>query len=319
MDDELHLRSRDLDVVVTPEWGADIATVRDRHTDSQILYRTPWADSAHRGAWAPDSQQAWQAQYRGGWQLLCPNAGDAARVAGGTWGFHGEASLLRWQVTARTRSSAALSVRLSQAPVRIRRNVAVHGPLLRVTDTFVNESRGSVDMAVVHHPAFGAPLVSPGARIATGARTLSHHDEPHVRKPWTGSGLCTLPEQGATLAYLSDFDGHWASITREDGSLGVVLAWEGSALPHAWLWFEGRSTTALPWFGTEYVVAVEPASTIPATGVEKVSRDGGDLITLTGLSRISTTVDLAVHHDPRPVAGLRPDGTIIFQEKSNVL
>ncbi|PKW18850.1 DUF4432 family protein [Saccharopolyspora spinosa] len=322
MTTELELRNDHLAVQLTPDRGADITALTDARTGAQLLYRTPWADSAQPGPWAPESRQSWQALYQGGWQLLCPNAGDASNVAGGTWGFHGEACLLRWTVEESTSDSATLSVRLSQAPLRIRRQVVLDGSVLKVEDTFRNESPDPVSVAIVHHPAFGAPLVTPGARIASGAQKLTVDPtsgpvvEAGATLAWPVSELSTLPPGGpgqATLAYFGDFTEHWVSITSADGDLGVVMAWNGDVLPNAWLWFEGNATPGLPWYRTEYVFAAEPASTIPAGGVEQARANGGNLVEIAPRGSVSTAVCLAVHHDSRPVTGMDLTGRITFE------
>jgi hypothetical protein len=319
---ELVLQNDRLTVKLTPDRGADITALTDARTGAQLLYRTPWADSAQPGPWAPESRQSWQALYQGGWQLLCPNAGDASEVAGGTWGFHGEACLLRWAIDESTSDSAALSVRLSQAPLRIHRRVVLDAATLRVQDTFHNESPDPVSVAIVHHPAFGAPLVTPGTRIASGARKLvvDETSGPVVAAgaelAWPVAELSTLPPGGpgqATLGYFGDFTEHWVSITSADRGLGVAMAWNGDVLPNAWLWFEGNATPGLPWYRTEYVLAAEPASTIPAGGVERAKATGGNLVEIGPHGSVSTTVCLAVHHDPRPVTGVDLTGRITFE------
>ncbi|MEU5848382.1 DUF4432 family protein [Saccharopolyspora shandongensis] len=317
---DLELRNDHLAVRLTPDRGADITALTDARTGAQLLYRTPWADSAQPGPWAPESRQSWQALYQGGWQLVCPNAGDASNVAGGTWGFHGEACLLRWRVEESTSDSAVLSVRLSQAPLRIRRRVELAGPVLRVADEFHNESPDPVSVTIVHHPAFGAPLVTPGTRIAAGAQKLAIDPtsgmEPGATLSWPVPALSTLPPGGpgqAALAYFEDFTEHWVSITSADGDLGVAMAWNGDVLPNAWLWFEGRATPGLPWYRTEYVFAAEPASTIPAGGVEHARATGGNLVEIGPRESVATEVCLAVHHDPRPVTGMDLTGRITFE------
>lgn len=321
MSSPLSLRTDELEVQLDPDRGADILGVVDRQTGSQILYRTPWADSAQLGVWAPDSRQAWVAAYRGGWQLLCPNAGDASERKGGTWGFHGEACMLRWTVVESAPTEAQLSVRLSQAPLSIRRHVEVFGASLRVRDTVRNEGRVPVAVSVLEHVAFGAPLVGPGASLWSGARSLRAADRPwpglapYAEAAFAALAPMSLPEGGpgqAGLGFLTDFDDHWAAITSCDADLGVALAWNGETLPHAWLWLEGNATEGLPWYRSEYIVGIEPTSTIPATGVEAVEREGGNLIELAPGDETSSTVTLTVHHDRRPVTGMTLDGKMTF-------
>jgi len=131
------------------------------------------------------------------------------------------------------------------------------------------------------HPAFGAPFLEKGCMLAAGCRTVlaDNHQPGNLLSRWTehawpfvhaedGSQLDLRLLPGPTdgrsvLAYLSSFSSGWFALTNPRLRLGVALRWPLEVFPHAWLWQEAAATTTWPWYGRAYVVAVEPASTIP--------------------------------------------------------
>jgi hypothetical protein len=92
----LVLRSSSLIALVDPAHGAEILELVDSHTGSQLLGRPPYQPAApHAGDL---DEETWTAAYRGGWQLVAPNAGNACSVEGVRHGFHGAASNGSWTV-----------------------------------------------------------------------------------------------------------------------------------------------------------------------------------------------------------------------------
>jgi hypothetical protein len=261
-DATLVLRNEHLEVIVLPGKGADIYSVIDRQTGVDVLFRSPWGwrDPATVPS-TGDSQVDWLARYPGGWQLLVPNAGPEREHDGVRRGFHGEAALVGWTVEARTADSTELTVDLVTAPLRLRRNLALDGRALVVTDQIRNTSPAPVPVMCVQHAAFGAPFVDGRCRIDTSARTVitaAGYDE--VADIHVVPG----PEQRRSVfAGLTGFDDAWVSISSPAAGFGVRLNWDAGVLPHAWLWQEIHGVRGFPWFGRAYVVGVEPANVLP--------------------------------------------------------
>jgi hypothetical protein len=91
----------------------------------------------------------------------------------------------------------------------------------------------------------------------------------------------TRPPEGASLlACLADLGpAPWASLTRADG-LGVRVDWTADPWPLAWLWVETGGTTDPPWNGQARMIAIEPCTTWPATGLAAARAAGGAVLTL---------------------------------------
>ncbi len=298
----LRLRSDQVDVVLLPDKGCDVYQWVDRASGTDVLFKTPWGlpDRTPPG-WAADSQAAWLAAYPGGWQLLCPNGGTETDAPdGGRWGFHGEACLVSWQVDASSNDRAELSTRLFTAPLRLHRTLRLTGRTLTIEESVTNTSPDSLELMWSHHPAFGAPFLDDDCVIDTGARTIVADDEapgtvlaPGSKHTWphatdtTGAkvDLSKVPGPDGRLdhmAYLTDFDSGWFSITNPRLGIGVRLSWPLDVFPHAWFWQEVHSKPGFPWWREAYVAAIEPASTIPGQGLENARAKGGVPVRLAG-------------------------------------
>lgn len=311
----IELASDDIRVDIDPGRGADILALVDRRTGVDVLFRTPWRDRADaiRVGQAPsttDPTAGWLEGYRGGWQTLCPVAGDPAVVHGAPVSFHGEASIVPWTVDVTGADTARLHVDLFSVPLRIERVVAVDGPRLTVIDTLINLSSVDLRIDYVQHPAFGGPFLEGECVLDTGARMFVNdpaHDPLFAAGQVIAWPMATaldgsqvdlreVPARGERrelFGWLEDFAEPWASITNRDIGLTVRVEWDGEHLPYAWLWQELESTPTFPWYRRARAVAIEPAS-VPTGGVDRSS-----VVVVPASGRlpigISVTLD---HHTP---------------------
>ena len=156
-----------------------------------------------------------------------------------------------------------------------------------VAERVTNESDRPLEYMWVHHPAFGAPLVAPGARIVTSASTIladTSLDGPgNPLEPGTSYGwptvrardggrldLSVIPPAASgrlLLGYLGGFAEGTASIENDALDLACTLSWDLDVFPYAWLWQELGATEGPPWLGRAYTIAIEPATSFPATGL----------------------------------------------------
>ncbi|KAA1421797.1 hypothetical protein F0U44_05885 [Nocardioides humilatus] len=280
MSEFVTLRSAAVEVVVDPAGGADIVSLVHRATGTDVLFRTPWADHAQavrdgrKAATSYDPVAGPLERYRGGWQLLCPVAGAPRPIHGAPTTFHGEAMAATWTVVEADAATARLAVDLYTVPLRIDRDLALTGDRLTITDTLTNLSDVGLEIDYISHPAFGGAFLDGRVRIDTGARrytadpaTEGSFVAPGSTHSWPAAedtDLRDLPlpgERRMAFGWLSDFDGHWASITNLDLGVGVRLEWD-AALPYAWFWQELHHTEGFPWHRRARAFAIEPASTI---------------------------------------------------------
>jgi hypothetical protein len=325
----LTLTSDDAKVTLLPYKGADIYAFTDRRTGVDVLFKTPWGTRSP-GRWlrAASSMERWTESYAGGWQVLLPNGGTECTERGVTWGYHGEAALVPWQVRDATATRAVLETRLFTVPLYVHREFALDGPVLRLTETVTNESATGLEAMWVHHPAFGSPFLERGCLISAGCASVladdeapgtllapgSRHDWPHAA---TAAGdpvdLRVVPGPGeprAVLAYLRDFSSGYFAITNPRLRLGVGLRWPLDTFPDAWFWQEMASGEDWPWYRRAFVAAVEPASTIPGQGMSKARAKGHAGIWFAGGQTRQVVLEAVLFEADTAVAGIAEGGRV---------
>jgi hypothetical protein len=329
----LTLANPQLEVTILPDKGADIHSIVHRASGVDVLFKSPWGMRAP-GPWlrATTSMERWVEAYAGGWQLLLPNGGDECTERGATWGYHGEAALVPWTLLDHDATSATLETRLFSVPLRVERHFSLEGPVMRLREVVTNESNEELEVMWGHHPAFGAPFIEGGCILSAGCRTVVADDRepgtlmgPGTRHQWpivtTGAGeqvdLRRVPgpdEPRAVLAYLTDFDSGYFAITNPRLGLGVGLRWPVEVFDKAWLWQEVHSGSGWPWFKRAYVVAVEPASTIPGQGMANARAKGSTGARLAGLASREVVIEAVLFEGTGAVAGIDEGGAVRFTE-----
>jgi hypothetical protein len=121
-----------------------------------------------------DQTLDWLSEYRGGWQELFPNAGNACEVMGVPLPFHGEVSRAEWQwewISPGTHLRLHCPARL---PLVLQRDMRLgeNRPVLYLEERVGNEGPFEVPYIWGHHPAYGPPLAEAGARIDMPAGQL---------------------------------------------------------------------------------------------------------------------------------------------------
>lgn len=328
----LTLSNSHLEVTVLAGKGADIYSLVDLRTGIDVLWKTPWglrqpAMWEHTGS----SQERWLEAYPGGWQLLLPNGGDECKEQGATWGFHGEAALVRWDVAEVGQMSVTLETELLSAPLHLTRKLSLDGPVVRVHEVVRNLAPGDVEVMWSHHPAFGAPFIEKGCLLSAGCRSVLADDRepgtllaPASEHAWPVAqtkdgkqvdlGLLPGPEDHRTVfAYLSGFSSGWFAITNPRLRLGVGLRWPLEVFPSAWLWQEVHATSGWPWWGRAYVVAVEPASTFPGQGLANARAKGGRGVLLAGNSKMEAVIEAVIFEGTGAVSVIGESGKVAFK------
>jgi hypothetical protein len=254
----------------------------------------------------------WLSEYRGGWQLLVPNAGAACEVAGVPLPFHGEWSRTRVTVTGRDAHRVVMTAG-TRLPLTVQREVRVAtGPdRVLVHTTLTNEGGEAVRFIWGEHPAFS---VGPGDEVDFPSADLYVEDGVGVGQwPITSDGRdlgrLGAHDVGESLHYLVGFAQGWAAIRRPH--LGVALAWEVKDFPFAWMWREIGSS-AFPFYGRASILAIEPAASWPGAGLAAAIERGHALILEPGQRRSTTVAMIPFEPDRRSVVGASVDGDVQF-------
>ena len=292
-----------LAAIVLLDKGADIYALKYKPKGVDVLWKSPWGikEPARGFDSAFDSATAWLEAYAGGWQVLFPNGGDENVYKGAALGFHGEASMSAWDYEIISESEGALELkmqaRLSRSPFTIARWMSLEAgsPALRIRERITNHAGEAMDCMWSHHPAYGAPFLSERCVIDVGAASFVADDlyagfaNPLTRDqsyPWPLAGavdMSKVPGPGEArdiLAYFREFESGWYAITNQEMGLGVGLVWDESVFPYAWFWQELNASPGFPFYKCSYVMAIEPASSIPGQGLTSVMEKTGTHLTL---------------------------------------
>jgi len=302
---ELRLVTDDAIVVILPDKGSDIFELVDRRSGIDVLGKAPWGlRPAGSIPQSRSSVERWLHHCGGGWQLLLPDGGKDAIVAGVSVGFHGEARLIPRWIVETSDATARLEVELHQVPLAIDRCIALAGARLTVEETVQNLGDDPIEFMWSHPPGFGAPFIGPGVQIETGARTFI--TDPDITGSLLPAGhtvgwpvvvdgdirhdLSKVPAAPQHhFGYLCNFDRPFYRIT--NGALGLALEaeWDSTDHRYAWFWQGFDLSPGFSWHRRAYVMAIEPASTIPGHGFEHAVAEGRHVVALeAGESRIFT-------------------------------
>ena len=292
-----------LAAIVLLDKGADIYALEYKPKGVDVLWKSPWGikEPARGFDSAFDSATAWLEAYAGGWQALFPNGGDANVYKGAALGFHGEASMTAWDCEIVSQSERELEVnlqaRLSRSPYTIARAMRLEAgsPILHLRESITNHAGEAMDCMWSHHPAYGSPFLSEHCVIDVGASRFVADDRYtgfanplslDQRYEWPLAGAVDMskvpgPDEARDiLAYFQDFESGWYAITNTEMGLGIGLAWDESVFPYAWFWQELNASPGFPFYKCSYVMAIEPASSIPGQGLIAVMEKTGTHLTL---------------------------------------
>jgi galactose mutarotase-like enzyme len=286
----IELESGSLRAVVDPRRGGDIVFV-GRPGGPNVLFHDAWETplAAGRSTTYGSGTLDWLSHYRGGWQVMFPNAGAECLVDGLPHPVHGEVSSAPAEVVEASSSHLVLRS-ATRLPLHLERRIslAAERPALLVEERAQNDSDWTMSYAWGHHPAIAATA---GMRIDLPAGPL-HVDsgfddpaadlQPGAVGTWPEAalrdgGMAAMNQvpDGAVerVCYLPDRPAGWAAVRDPITGRGVGLAWDVEAFPHLWLW-EQMNGRRFPFFGRARLVGIEPVSCWPGDGLARAIERG---------------------------------------------
>ena len=337
----LRLENDLLSTTILLDKGADIYELTYKPSGIDVLWKSPWglkSPGLGPADYASNSETVWLEHYAGGWQELFPNGGDACLYKGVELSFHGEASMIPWHYeiieNSPVRVEVRLFARLRRSPFIIERWMMLEQgqPVLTLRGKVTNEAGEPMDYMWSHHPAFGAPFLSAACRVDVGTGVFQADDlYTGTHNPltvgqtyqWpyadTAQGRVDMsqvppPDQPRdTLAYLKDFESGWYAITNADLGFGVGLVWPREDFPYAWLWQEMNASPGFPFYKNCYVMAIEPATSIPGQGLNSVIEKTGAHRTLQPGESAESSLKAVFYDSAAGVTAIQPDGTVVMQ------
>lgn len=279
------LRSSDILVLLDENHGGEMVSLVDLGSGRQLLGTPPFAALAPLGG--DLDEVTWTDRYRGGWQTVTPNAGNACIVDGDRHGFHGRASNDPWEVSAATDQAATLT--WVGHGLAITRTIELDGDGVAVATTWT-ALEDEVAFVSVEHIAFGIELLAPSATIRFPGGTVYEISEtggpiapPSNAPTWPDALLLdgtheradavSLAEPSSRLLCVADVpEGRYEVVNDETGQ-GVRVTWDVAALPHLWLWREVRATGG-HWRSQAEILGLEPASVPHSLGLGRARAEG---------------------------------------------
>lgn len=323
-DGSITLADRGVEVHIDPQRGGEIRFL-GRPGGANLLFWSDWSTPvpASTGGGYGNDEQDWLSEWRGGWQELFPNAGAASCVLAARLPFHGEVSGLPWEVL--EHDSHTLVIRTAtRLPLTLTRTMRLggDGSSLLIEEVAQNESDIAVPVLRGHHPAFdavaGTRIDLPPCRTVVPADfDVAHADLKPGDGKWPMAAsrnggavdLSAVPRSPAErVVYLTDLDPAWYALRRPDGG-GIGLTWDRSVFPHAWMWTEIGGED-FPWYGRARVIAIEPASSWPNSGLA-AARERGQGHVIAPRAGLETWLTVALFDDDgRAVAAVDRLGTV---------
>jgi galactose mutarotase-like enzyme len=281
----IELESDSLRAVVDPGRGGDVLFV-GRPGGPNALSFEPWETPLPAGSSTTYGSGTldWLSHYRGGWQVMFPNAGGECVVDGVPHPVHGEVSSGPAEVVEVSSDHVVLRS-ATRLPLHIERRISLapDRPAFLVEGEVVNDSDLAFSYVWGHHPAIAA---SPGTRIDLPVGPV-HVDEafddpdadlaPGASGTWpqvasrTGGpvALDLIPDYAVErICYLPDRPAGWAAVREPASGRGVALAWDIRAFPHLWLW-QQMNGRRFPFYGRARLVGIEPVSCWPGDGLAR--------------------------------------------------
>jgi hypothetical protein len=298
------LESQHITVLVDPANGGTIRHIgRDSNPNSNVLAWYEWdiPRPLPLEYSEGESHKHWISRYRGGWQFLAPNAGDECVHKGRRHTFHGESSILPWEVTTIDDTLLIMELHIFDS-LHLKRTLSLHPslPILNCLTEIKNLSHAPQEIVVVEHVAFqGSSTIQVSAPDQSSWAFPKGYEEDSVEAMiWSESGnerpdlRSPIKNEFVRLAYLSRGSEGWVSIFDEKRAIGARLMWDAEKFPYLWYWQE-RFTPGFPFYGRAEITGLEPASCHPDEALLGASKSGRSTI-IPAKEKISFELDLEI-------------------------
>ena len=270
--------------VIDPAHGGEILDLIGSQ-GQRPLGRPPFSGSPRQSG---DLDEAtWTDRYRGGWQLVAPNAGMPSVVDGDEHGFHGGASTAQWSLVSQTSREVTLSV--ENHGLLFTRRYELSDSRLRV-ETSVDALDRPRPMVAVEHVVVGVQILDPQMHLDVSPGAAFEIEEPDGSLPLP-TDAPTYPDvllldgtveridswnidqtRSRTFA-VSNLPQGWAHARNVATGEGLRLTWDASVLPHMWVWHENRATGG-PWRHATELLGIEPAMVPHSIGIDGARQSG---------------------------------------------
>lgn len=325
-------------VTVLADKGTDVYELLYKPIDVDAMWRAPLGLRPRHSVivpreWAGGSFLDYS---YGGWFEMFPNAGYHFDLHGMPWGLHGEVSLQAWdaRIVRDDPEEIAMEfrVRTARTPFSLVKTLRLrYGiPALFFDETVTNEGDQPLDVSWGQHPVYGWPFVDDSSRLyLPPCRAVTYEEKlaPTTRlKPGQDTDWPYVETlEGETIdasripgpetrshdhIYLTGYEEGWYALTNENLGIGLALQFDPKLYSYLTFWQVYRGAFDYPWWGTTYNVAVEPQTSYPNHLPDQIK--AGNALHFDPGQTIDTSYLATFYRGTRPVVGVQPDATVLF-------
>jgi hypothetical protein len=313
-------------VTVLADKGTDVIEFLHKPTDTDFLWRSSLGlrgRDSYR-AMTPVPVGDFLDYYQGGWQEMFPWAGHASVHRGVNTGLHGEVCLAPWDYQVVTDSAEEVAVvftiRTRRAPFALTKMLSLqrNEPALHIRETATNESAQELKIVWGHHPAFGAPFLDescvvdlpPCSLKTSGPLDSTSRLVPHQEGAWpqaklSAGGVADISKIASPtartqdLAFLTGFKEGWYAVRNASRQVGIGFAWDAKVFSWLWFWQNYGGGPDYPWWGREYVAALEPVTSMATKFSDAI--ENGTAFKFAGNSSVTTELTVWAFEATQPV------------------
>lgn len=285
--DVLWLDNAKLRVGILLSKGADIFEFRYKPIDLDVLWHREGMSMPDPVHYRPETlgyEAAFFDHYLGGWQESFPSGVSGGTFHGAELGLHGEVSLLPW--TCRIledqpqRIAVELSVRCRRTPFTLKRRMTLSDDrtAIELDEEIQNVGGEELEYAWGHHPAFGAPFLSPACQLDLPEGEIRSRAQYGKRRPrfkpdqrqpgprmeraaggWLDARTVPAPGSGTGDNLEIRMSGAGlAAIRNPDLRIGWGITWDSADFPYLWTWEDADGHPGYPLWSRGYLFAFEP-------------------------------------------------------------
>ena len=327
------LENQQLRVVIAADKGADIIEFLYKPLDVDALWHSPTGLRAfdHYRASSPLAEGQFRQYYPGGWHEMLPNGAAPCSHRGAHFGQHGEATLLPWEyeiiVDEPERIEVKFRVRLVRMPLIVEKSVVLTSgsSALQISESIQSFADQELEVIWGQHPTFGWPFLEEGCRVylpacvaVVGTPLPNSRLQAGQRASWplllSPDGqtvdLSVIPGPSARsqdYVRLENLADGWFALVNPKRGIGFALRWDVGMFPTLGFWQVFRGGFDYPWYGMNYLAALEPAVDLPSLSDAAAANRA---VSVPGRGRIGTTFEASMFVPSGPVHVVEPGGGV---------
>jgi len=330
----LTLENESIRVMVAADKGTDILEFLHKPTDTDFMWHSSngLRPMSHFRPSSPLATGHFREHFAGGWYEMLPNGPAPCTHRGAEFGYHGEAALLPWAYRIEIDEPGCIAVkfqvRLARVPLMVEKTLTLRrdSSTLHMHERITSEAGQDVDFLWGHHPTFGYPFLEERCRIYLPPCMVRVGDElppdsrlaPAQTAAWSmirgrdgasiDLSIVPAPEtRSHDFVRLEDAREGWFAIVNPHRKVGFALRYDARLFPVLGFWQVWCGGVDYPWYGMNYMAALEPACDLPS--LAEAARKGTALSLAAG-EMMETELEATAFTTPLQVSAVDSGGNV---------